>query len=72
MKSSIIIIIPHYNDLTALYNTLLSIDEDIQVDIIIIDDGSKKKPEHKSIEIKHTAEKRQSQEVRGGDKSRTA
>ncbi len=54
MKSSIIIIIPHYNDLTALYNTLLSIDEDIQVDIIIIDDGSKKKPEHKSIEIKHT------------------
>ena len=54
MQSSIIIIIPHYNDLIGLHNTISSIDEDIDLDIIIIDDGSINKPDYKSIEIKHT------------------
>ena len=54
MQSSIIIIIPHYNDLIGLHNTISSIDEEIDLDIIIIDDGSINKPDYKSIEIKHT------------------
>ena len=44
MQSSIIIIIPHYNNAKGLQNSLLSIDEETNVDIIIIDDGSDEKP----------------------------
>ena len=44
MQSSIIIIIPHYNNVEGLQNSLLSIDEETNVDIIIIDDGSDEKP----------------------------
>ena len=40
MQSSIIIIIPHYNDVEGLQSSLLSINEETNVDILIIDDGS--------------------------------
>jgi glycosyltransferase involved in cell wall biosynthesis len=52
MQSNIIIIIPHYNDCRGLQKTLLSIDEDTPVDIVIIDDGSKEKPIIESLVCK--------------------
>jgi glycosyltransferase involved in cell wall biosynthesis len=53
MQSSIIIIIPHYNNAKGLQNSLLSIDEETNVDIIIIDDGSDEKPLKDRLICKH-------------------
>tara|TARA_B100000945_G_scaffold151149_1_gene121269 strand:+ start:176 stop:970 length:795 start_codon:yes stop_codon:yes gene_type:complete len=44
MYRQIIIIIPHYNNPKGLEMSILSINEKIKADIIIIDDGSFKKP----------------------------
>ena len=54
MQSSIIIIIPHYNDIEGLQKSLLSIDEETHVDIIIIDDGSDEKPSKDRLISKNT------------------
>ena len=41
--NSLIIVIPHYNDLDGLKKTLLSVIEDIKIDVIVVDDGSEDK-----------------------------
>jgi hypothetical protein len=43
-RSDIIVLIPHYNDLEGLYKSLSSIEENIPIDVLIVDDGSIKKP----------------------------
>lgn len=40
----LIVLIPHFNDLAGLETSLRSISEEISVDVIIVDDGSKEKP----------------------------
>jgi len=44
-QNSIIVLIPHYNDIEGLRDSLLSIRETIALDAIIVDDGSTTKPE---------------------------
>ncbi len=44
MKNSIILLIPHYNDPKGLYKSLASIEGSESLDVIIVDDGSIKKP----------------------------
>lgn len=45
MKSSrLIVLICHYNNLLELDKTILSIKEDFPIDIMVVDDGSKEKP----------------------------
>jgi len=51
--SELIITIPHYNNPTGLLQTIESIDEEFLIDIIIVDDGSNKKPNEKLIRSKH-------------------
>lgn len=41
----LIVLICHYNNLEGLKHTLLSIKEDFQVDVLVVDDGSKVRPE---------------------------
>ena len=41
--SNIIVLIPHYNNLIGLKKTIASINEDISIDILVIDDGSTNK-----------------------------
>lgn len=41
---------PHYNDVEGLHKSLASIDENISVDVLIIDDGSKLKPTKLDLE----------------------
>ncbi|MDR9399965.1 MAG: glycosyltransferase [Psychroflexus sp.] len=45
--------IPHYNNLGGLKDSIKSIDESINADIVIVDDGSKIKPQKKDIEYSH-------------------
>ena len=49
MNKILIILIPYYNDLNGMINTLQSINEDIDINILIIDDGSKIKINQKQI-----------------------
>jgi glycosyltransferase involved in cell wall biosynthesis len=49
MKSVILIIIPHYNNLKGLKKSLASISDIEPVDVLIIDDGSKIKPDEKEL-----------------------
>jgi len=49
-NSSIIILIPHYNDAEGLLDSLISIQENIPLDAIVVDDGSIKKPEHDKLQ----------------------
>ena len=51
--SELIITIPHYNNPIGLLQTIESIDEEFLIDIIIVDDGSNKKPNEKLIRSKH-------------------
>ncbi len=44
-KATICVLIPHYNGLEDLYTSLKSIKEDIQVDVLVIDDGSRVAPD---------------------------
>ena len=48
---NILIIIPHYNDLEGLQQTLCSVIEETQVDVVVIDDGSKEKPNKSKIKF---------------------
>lgn len=40
MKNKLVVLIPHYNDPDGLIKSLLSIDEEEKIDLLIIDDGS--------------------------------
>jgi glycosyltransferase involved in cell wall biosynthesis len=40
-KNKVIVLIPHYNNPVGLYESLLSIRSDEQVDVLIVDDGSR-------------------------------
>jgi len=42
--TQIAVLIPHYNSTEALIKSIKSIDEDIELDLFVIDDGSNKKP----------------------------
>ena len=46
-----IIIIPHFNDLEGLQKTLLSVVEETKLDVIVVDDGSKEKPNKSKIKF---------------------
>ena len=48
---NLLIVIPHYNDLEGLQQTLRSVIEETQVDVIVIDDGSKEKPKKSKIKF---------------------
>lgn len=45
MRNSLIILICHYNNLKGLEDSILSIRESFNVDILVVDDGSKLKPD---------------------------
>ena len=49
--NNIIILIPHYNDIKGLKKTLLSIDEEVKIDVIIVDDGSDDEIDEAKIEF---------------------
>ena len=49
--AEIAVLIPHYNDIDALVKSIKSIDEDIEVDIFVIDDGSDVKPQKINFEF---------------------
>lgn len=49
MKNKLIIVIPHYNNPKGLLETINSINEGFKIDLIIIDDGSKLKPDTSHI-----------------------
>ena len=49
VMSNIIVLIPHYNNLIGLKKTIASINEDISVDILVIDDGSTNKLDKSDI-----------------------
>lgn len=52
--NKIIILIPHFNNVNGLKLSLLSIDECFFIDILIVDDGSKDKPELLELEKVYT------------------
>ncbi|MGV6828236.1 MAG: glycosyltransferase [Flavobacteriales bacterium] len=43
-NNHIVVLIPHFNDLNGLEKSLKSIQEDFLIDVLIVDDGSKEKP----------------------------
>lgn len=49
VKKKLIILIPHYNDPEGLQKSIESINEQIQVDVLVIDDGSILKPNEKVV-----------------------
>lgn len=50
MKSSnLIVLIPHFNNVNGLKTSLMSIQENIEIDILIVDDGSKEKFDENDI-----------------------
>ena len=49
--NSLIIVIPHYNDLDGLKKTLLSVIEDIKIDVIVVDDGSEDKIDESKLKF---------------------
>ena len=46
----LIVLIAHYNNLKGLENTLLSIDESFDVDVLVVDDGSQDKPNAEKLQ----------------------
>ena len=55
MHKEIIIIIPYYNNCTGLEKSIASIKEKINIDVIIIDDGSKNKLDIIKLKKKYKA-----------------
>lgn len=49
--SKLIVLIPHYNNIEELKDSIKSIQEDIFVDLLIVDDGSQVKPNKHEIEV---------------------
>lgn len=48
-QAEVVVLIPHYNNNEKLVESVLSIDEEIQIDVLIVDDGSKIKPDLASL-----------------------
>lgn len=46
LNKKIILLIPHYNNPEGLAQSLLSIDDEVQIDVLVIDDGSEIKPNY--------------------------
>ena len=44
--AEVIVLIPHYNAIDTLLKSIKSIDEDIEVDVFVVDDGSTLKPQN--------------------------
>jgi hypothetical protein len=53
VRADVIVLIPHFNNNEKLIQSILSIDEDIQVDVIIVDDGSKNIPDIEVIKSQY-------------------
>ena len=53
MPSKLIITIPHYNNPKGLLKSVLSINETISIDIIIVDDGSRYQINEKELKDKY-------------------
>ena len=49
--AEIAVLIPHFNAIEALKKSIFSIDEDIDVDILIVDDGSSTKPKREDFKF---------------------
>lgn len=49
--AEIAVLIPHYNDIDALIKSIKSIDEVIEVDVFVVDDGSEVKPQKINFEF---------------------
>lgn len=52
-NAEVIVLIPHYNNNDKLLQSILSIKEDIQVDVLVVDDGSAKTPDLNHIQDKY-------------------
>lgn len=48
--SRVIVLIPHYNNCEELVKSILSIDEEIKVDVLVVDDGSTVPPKREELE----------------------
>lgn len=48
--SKLIVLIPHYNSYEQLVDSILSIEEEMQVDVLVVDDGSAVSPQLKNLE----------------------
>ena len=46
-EKKLIILIPHFNNPKALKDTSLSIKESFPIDVLVVDDGSRTKPNEK-------------------------
>lgn len=53
MQSKICTLIPHFNNLEGLKLSVASIQEEIKVDLLIVDDGSQIKPKYKDFNYCH-------------------
>lgn len=53
-KSEIIVLIPHFNDPEGLAESLTSIREQINVDVLVVDDGSSQPPEEERLRAIYT------------------
>ncbi len=49
-ESQIIVLLAHYNDNDRLKKAILSVDENIPVDILVVDDGSKIRPNQQELQ----------------------
>ncbi|RRO22290.1 glycosyltransferase [Flavobacteriaceae bacterium 14752] len=49
--AEVVVLIPHYNTIDALIKSIKSIDEPIEIDIYIVDDGSSTKPKKSNFEF---------------------
>lgn len=47
--SRVIILIPHYNNYEELVKSILSIDEEIKIDVLVVDDGSEIPPNKENL-----------------------
>jgi len=48
-KAEVAVLIPHYNNPKELKRSLLSIQENINIDVVVVDDGSKEKPQESEL-----------------------
>jgi glycosyltransferase involved in cell wall biosynthesis len=49
----VVVLIPYYDDIDGLYRSIDSIKEELLVDIVIVDDGSKIKPDEINLKSKY-------------------
>lgn len=53
VKTRLVVLIPHYNSEPDLWTSLSSIREPFDVDVLVVDDGSKHKPDEESLRSKY-------------------